>query len=171
MYAPIGTPIAMLGRMYGMSAMLCDRVEPGVAVRHRREARFGEPDEAERCAKVLLRQPLVAQHHRQRRSRNRRHRVEHADAAAEHEPDRPLGLDRPSISCGLKQDQRQQHDERAEPQPARVDHRHDRGAEDHAWQQADHDRQHAPPHARQCVAIHPQHVGVERQLRSGPARD
>ena len=76
-----------------MSAKLSTVIQAGVVVGDRRERRFGQPDEAERGAEVLLRQPLVAQHHRQRRTGDRRHRIEHADAAAEHEADRPLGLE------------------------------------------------------------------------------
>ena len=69
-----------------------------------------------------------------------------------------------SIPGGLEQDQRQQHDERAEPEPARVHLRHDRRPEDHARQQPDDDRQHASPDSRQCIAIDPQDVGVEDDL-------
>ena len=109
--------------------------------------RLGETDEAERGPEVLLGQALVAQHHRERRTGDRRHRVEQADAAAEHEPDRLLRSDRSSIAGGLKQDEREQRDERPELQPAGIDLRHQRGAEQDARQQSDDDGQDTPPHA------------------------
>jgi hypothetical protein len=42
--------------------------------------------------------------------------------------------------------------------------RHDGRAHQHAWQQAYDDRQDAPPHVGQRVAVHPQDVGIERDL-------
>ena len=164
MAAPIGTPMAMLGRIYGNERQALHRVESGIAICDRGEARFRQPDETQCGAKVFLRQTLVAQHHRQRWSRDRRDGVEHADAAAKNQPHRPFGPYGPSIPCGLKQDQRQQHDERAEPEPAWVDHRNNRGAEDDARQQPDDDRQHAAPDPGQRIAIDPQHVGVEHDF-------
>jgi hypothetical protein len=50
----------------------------GQAVRRRGEGRFGEPDEAERGSEVPLGEALIAQHHGQRRSGDRRDGVEYA---------------------------------------------------------------------------------------------
>ena len=87
--APIGTPMRTLGRICGMSRFDCDRDEAGREVRDRREARLGEADEPERRAELALVEALVVQHHRQRRPGNRRHRIEHAEAEAERQADRP----------------------------------------------------------------------------------
>ena len=140
------------------------RVESGVGIGDGRERRFGQPDESQRGSKLLFRQSLVVQHHRERGTGNRRHCIEHAQPASEAEPHRPLSADRPPIPSGLKQDQRQQDDERVEAQARRADTRHDERSNHDAGDEAEHDRQHASPHAGQGTTIDPEYVGVERDL-------
>src|SRR5215471_3614496 len=59
------------------------REEAGVPVRRRRQCSFSDANEAERRAELALRESLVVQEHRQRRTRDRRERVQRADPRAE----------------------------------------------------------------------------------------
>ena len=112
-----------------------------------------------------LREPLVVQRNRQRRPRDRRHRIQHADAGAEDQRRRSLRLNRPPEAGRLQQDQRQQHDERVELQPVRAD----AATRSACPTMTPGTRPMIIGSTRRqtagsAVAIHPQHVGVERHL-------
>ena len=93
---------------------------PGEVVRRGGERRFGESDQPEPGSEVLLGEALVAQHESQRRTRDGRDRVEHAEPPAEGQADGALRFDGPAHPGRLQQNQRQQHDERGELEPARL---------------------------------------------------
>ncbi len=141
-----------------------ERIQAGVVVRDRREGRFSQTDEAERGPEVLLGQALIAQHHRERRTRDRCHRVQQTDTAAEDESDRSLGPDGPPVARGLNEDQRQKNDESAELQPTGIDPRHERGAEQHTGREADDDGEDAAPDAGERGPVDPEDVGVQHDL-------
>ena len=129
-----------------------------------RHARFGQPHESERRAEFCLGETLIAQRHGEWWSGNRGDRIEHADAATEHEARRSLRANRPAISGGLKEDEREQREVSRQLQISRIDARHDHRADDDAGRQADHDGEHPAPDHGQRPPIDPEHPRVERDL-------
>src|SRR6266516_4734444 len=93
---------------------------PGEVVGRRGKRRFGKPHEPESGAEVLLGKPLVAQHESQRWTGDGGDGIQHAERPAERQADGALGFDGPANARGLQQNQRQQHDERSELEPARL---------------------------------------------------
>ena len=129
------------------------RIEARVRICDRRHARFREANQPECRAELLLGEPLVAERDRERRTRDGRHRIEHAEPPAEREAGRTFGLDRPPEAGRLQEDQRQQRHVRDQLQPVGVDHRHQHRPDDDAGRKRDDDR-----------AVDPQHVGIQHDL-------